>query len=345
MIRPSYSLALEHLAHTPNVSDPALHNNISLLLEPQTPQETQALHQKACEVRNLTLGARLAVRALVEISSYCANDCFYCGLNKHNPHANRYQLSTEDIIESALQAHSQGVQTVVLQSGEDGRKTETITNIIRTIKQKTTMAITLSLGERSYSDFLAWRTAGADRYLLRVETTCPKLYASIHGTRTLASRLECLHNLQSLGYQTGSGIMIGFPGQTISHIASDIIFFAQQKFAMIGIGPFIPHPETPFKNAPSGSVSLCLHAIAITRLLLAQAWMPATTALGSLERDWRIDALNAGANVLMPNATPPKDRSKYSIYPGKCIRAESPNALLPHCAELAQKANLALDKV
>ena len=200
------------------------------------------------------------------------------------------------------------------------------------------------MGERSREDYALWKEAGADRFLLRVETTDPELYASIHENRTVETRLRCLSDLRSLGYQVGSGVMVGFPGQTLSHLARDIAFFGKKDFDMIGIGPFIPHPETPFRDASAGAVDLTLNAVAVTRLVVKNSWLPATTALGSMDRDYRIDALKAGANVVMPNYTPASEKKKYEIYPGKRCVTEGTGACAGCMEGLAAAAGLELDK-
>ncbi len=301
--------------------------DLEMLLTLQDPQEVAYLHSTARSIRNRYCGERLALRALIEISSICKNSCLYCGLNRYNKKASRYAMSEQEILQCVKLAVDQGFNTVVLQSGEDGRSTQSIAQIISTIKQNFPIAITLSLGERPYEDYRAWKLAGADRYLLRVESTDEKLYESMHRDRTLSSRLKCLENLRLLGYQVGSGIMIGFPGQTISTVAHDIKFFYEQQFDMIGIGPFIPHPQTPLATSATGDLRLTLNALAVIRITTKYPWLPATTALGSLNRDYRIDGLNAGANVIMPNFTPLQYKNQYAIYPHKRSKGESDESL------------------
>lgn len=313
--------------------------DLETLLSLSDPDETSYLHAKACAVRNTYCQERIAVRALIEISSVCKNSCNYCGLNRYNREASRYTMSDDEVLQSVELAASQGFMTVVLQSGENGRTTESIAQLIAQIKQEFLIAVSLSLGEHPYEDYLAWKRAGADRYLLRIESTDEDFYRSLHTDRSLSTRLECLAHLRRLGYQAGSGIMVGVPGQSISTIARDIQFFSENQFAMIGIGPFIPHPQTPLAKCPGGDPLLTLNTIAVTRIATKYPWMPATTALGSLNRDYRMEGLMAGANVIMPNFTPQRYKSQYAIYPNKQSRAETPESL----EHLGKSANLAID--
>jgi len=342
-MRAAFESKLDLLRSSPDAEDREVQNALPSLLESEDPEETALLYEAAGRVRNDALGSRMAVRALIETSSYCRNDCLYCGLNRHNAKAERYRLAPEETVACAKKAYAHGIRTAVLQSGEDGAPAEETAETIREIKKIGDIAVTLSLGERPRSDFELWREAGADRYLMRIETSDPDLYAAIHRTRKLQSRLDCLSALQELGYQTGSGIMIGFPGQTIDHIARDILFFARSNFEMIGIGPFIPHPDTPLAGTSRGKPALVLNAIALVRLLMPTVWMPATTALGSLERDWRPDAIRAGANVLMPNFSPRETRARYAIYPGKRCIGEQASLVRSECEEIARAGNLQVD--
>lgn len=199
------------------------------------------------------------------------------------------------------------------------------------------------MGERTDEDFALWKTAGADRYLMRVETSDPQLYKNLHVERSLETRIACLKTLRAQNWQVGSGIMIGPPGQTVQHIAEDILFFAQENFAMIGIGPFIPHPDTIFNSAKIGDIELSLNSVALTRIITRNTWLPATSAIASLEKDYRLEALNAGANVIMPNFTPKAIRKNYEIYPGKHCFKESTTQCLTDMHDLAAQAELTLD--
>ena len=317
--------------------------DLALLLDARDPEETAELYRVAAGIRDAECGRRMVLRGLVEFSSCCSNDCRYCGLNRNNPNAERYRLTKDEILECAALIYKAGIRTVVLQSGEDGTPAPFLADVIRAIKEKGDMAITVSAGERQREDFALWRDAGADRYLMRVESSDPALYAALHEGRSLETRLRCLDDLQSLGYQTGSGIMVGPPGQTSAHIARDILFFSRHDFDMIGIGPFIPHPDTPYRDEPAGGVALTLNTVALTRIVTRNSWLPATTALGSLDRDYRIDALRAGANVVMPNFSPVSVKKKYAIYPGKRCLSERTGACALCMDRLAKSAGLELD--
>ncbi len=317
--------------------------DLETLLVSEDAAEDELLFSEARRTRDEECGRRMVLRGLVEFSSYCGNSCRYCGLNRGNRKAARYRLSPEEILGCAARIAQAGIRTIVLQSGEDGMPAPELARIVGAIKSRHDMAVTLSVGERPRKDYALWRDAGADRYLLRVESVDPKLYASWHADRILSTRLRCLDELRDLGYQVGSGMMIGTPGQTAAHIARDIRFLAERDFDMIGIGAFIPHPDTPMGNAPRGDIGLTLRAVALTRLVNRNAWMPATTAVGSLDRDYRVDALNAGANVVMPNFSPEDAKGKYAIYPGKRCLSERSGDAARAMERMAEEAGLALD--
>jgi biotin synthase len=317
--------------------------DLELILNAADPDEEAALFAEAARIRDEECGHRMVLRGLIEFSSYCGNTCLYCGLNRTNGKLERYRLSADEILESASLVAKAGIRTIVLQSGEDGTDALWLADIVREIKTRYDMAITLSVGERTRADYATWKDAGADRYLLRIESSDAELYASLHRGRTLATRLRCVNDLMELDYQTGSGIMVGPPGQTTRHIARDILFFAERDFDMIGIGPFIPHPDTPFREAKAGDVLLTLKTVALTRLVNRNAWLPATTALGSMDRDYRIDALKAGANVVMPNFSPSPVKKKYEIYPGKRCVSENTGACAGCMSGLAMAAGLEID--
>ena len=318
--------------------------DLELILAATDPDETALLDRTAAAIRDAECGRRMVLRGLVEFSSACANDCRYCGLNRNNRNAERYRLTKEEILECADMIADSDIRTIVLQSGEDRAPAGFLAEVVREIKARHDMAITLSAGERPREDFALWKEAGADRYLMRVESSSPELYASLHEGRTLETRLRCLDDLQELGFQTGSGTMVGPPGQTLAHIARDIAFFSTRDFDMIGIGPFIPHPDTPFRAEPSGSVRLTLSVVALTRVVTRNSWLPATTALGSMDRDYRVDALRAGANVVMPNFSPVSVKKKYEIYPGKRCLTERTGACAGCMEGLARAAGLELDR-
>jgi biotin synthase len=303
-----------------SAAEPAL-NDIEALLAVEDPAQVQELFDAADETRRRFMGDGILLRGIVEFGSFCANTCFYCGLTAGNSRLQRYRMSGPEILESVEAIARQDIHTVVLQSGEDeGLDPSWLAGVVREITRRRDMAVTLSVGERPREDYALWREAGADRYLLKIESSNEELYRSLHLNRTLETRLRCVQDLEDLGYQVGSGIMVGVRGQTLRHIAGDILFFARHDFDMIGIGPFIPHHETRLRDEPRGSVGLTLKALALTRLVTKNSHLPATTALGSMDRDYRLDGLKAGANVLMPNFTPLAYKQMYEIYPGKrCV--------------------------
>lgn len=276
------------------------------------------LYQTANAVREAHVGSAIHLRGLIEFSNYCRRDCTYCGVRRSNQGIERYRLSPDEIVAIARDAAQLGYHSVVLQSGEDlWYNTERLVDIIQRIKATTDLAITLSAGERDTTTYAAWRKAGADRYLLRIETTDPELFSALHPDDNLEERKACLYALRDLGYQLGSGVMVGLPGQTPEILARDVIWLYQLGAEMIGVGPFIPHPNTPLKDAPGGTVEQTLRLVAVLRLVFPDAHLPATTAMGSLHPAGRERALEAGANVMMPNVTPTDVRPKYEIYPGK----------------------------
>ncbi len=299
-------------------------------------EERQALYRQAAAMRDSCCGRRLLVRGLVEFSNHCGNSCLYCGLNRDNTEIGRYGLDAEAVLECAGRIAAAGISTIVLQSGEDGSPAEWLASIVKEIKRRWNLAVTLSVGERPRADYALWRRAGADRYLLRIESSDAGLYRALHRGREIESRLRCLHDLKELDYQLGSGVMVGLPGQSPEILARDVEFFGRWNFDMIGIGPFIPHPDTVLGLAPAGGIELTLNTVALTRIVMRDSLMPATTALGSLDGDHRLEGLNAGANVIMPCFTPGEKRGLYAIYPGK-------NSCRRSAAELAEDAGLSLD--
>jgi biotin synthase len=284
-------------------------------------QKIAELFALADQTRKQYCGEGVFLRGIVEFSSHCRGSCAYCGLNRQNKTLPRYRMSAAEIHKAAELVCSSGIKTLVLQSGEDTElDPEWLADIVRDIKKNLGLSITLSVGEKDYADYKLWREAGADRYLLKIETTDPELYARLHPAMSFEQRLRCLRELQELGYQTGSGIIVGLPGQTAEILARDILFFRDRNFDMLGIGPLIPHQATELKDLPRGSVELTLRCVALARILTKNTHLPATTALGSLDRDYRLDGLKAGANVLMPNFTPQPYKKSYEIYPGKrCV--------------------------
>lgn len=284
------------------------------------------LYSTADRLRKQYKGDTVHLRGLLEFSNICKCSCQYCGLRAQNSSIDRYRLTKEEILNYvSFAVEKLGYKTIVLQSGEDSYfDSDRMCEIIREIK-KLKVALTLSIGEKTYEEYRAYKTAGADRYLLRIETTDENLYSRMHPGASFTNRLSCLEHLKQLGYETGSGILVGLPGQSLESIAADILYFKKMDFDMIGIGPFIPHPETPLKDSEPGSFELSLKVMALTRIMLPDINIPATTAMETLHPDGRMQALKSGANVVMPNITGVEFRKKYEIYPGKICTAEDPS--------------------
>ena len=251
--------------------------------------------------------------------------CKYCGLRCENKNIERYTIQPEDIIFYAQKAVDMGYKTIVLQSGEDKFfSKDVMCEIIKEIK-KLDVALTLSIGERSFEEYKAFRDSGADRYLIRIETTDRNLYSQMHPNMDFDNRVRCLKDLKSLGFETGTGCLVGLPGQTVESLADDILFFKEIGADMVGIGPFIAHPDTPLKDCSNGDFMIALKVMALTRILLPDINIPATTAMETLNPNGRIIALQSGANVVMPNVTTKEFRKKYEIYPGKICVNENPD--------------------
>jgi len=312
-------------------------NDLEQILALENKVELDELFNFADRVRKEFCGEGIFLRGIIEFSSFCDKECFYCGLNKNNHKLERYRMDKSELLNAVEYLHSCNIKTVVLQSGEDqGLDVFWLAGIIEEIKSRFDLAITISAGERTIDDYKFWRQAGADRYLLKMETSDKLLYESMHPQMSFAQRLNCLDNLRKLGYQVGSGNIVGLPGQSLKIIAQDIIFFKQSNFDMIGIGPFIPHPHTQFATSAAGGALLTLKTIALTRIVTKNAHIPATTALGSLDSDYRWEGLKCGANVLMPNFTPQPYRKLYEIYPGKkCV--DEPVGACNFCMDTAAK--------
>ena len=283
------------------------------------------LRSIASSIRDSIYGRKVFIRGLVEFTSFCRNDCYYCGLRRSNSHAERYRLSAEEILSACINGYSIGLRTFVLQGGEDmywddGR----LTALVREIREACPdAAITLSVGERSEDSYRKLRQSGADRYLLRHETADAVHYSKLHPlSMSFQNRLECLRTLKRLGFQTGAGMMVGSPFSSEDTLASDMAFLQDLRPEMVGIGPFIPHRDTPFRDEMMGSVSLTLRMLSIVRIALPSALIPSTTALATASSDGQIDGLDAGANVIMPNITPSTERRKYLLYDNKKISEE-----------------------
>ncbi|AEE95649.1 [FeFe] hydrogenase H-cluster radical SAM maturase HydE [Mahella australiensis] len=287
--------------------------------------QQEVLFKAADETRQQYLGTDVHLRGLIEFSNYCMNDCMYCGIRRGNRTLERYRIQPDEVIKVAAQAYRLGYRTIVLQSGEDGYYTgDVMCYIIRGIKEAADVAITLSIGERSYDDYKRMKEAGADRYLMRFETSNRELYKKLHPRMDFDNRIQCLKDIKSLGYELGSGFLVGLPGQTVEDIADDILLLKELGADMVGIGPFIPHPDTPLRSCNSGSLDMVLKAVAVLRLIMPDINIPATTAVGTSDPFGRQKALKAGANVIMPNVTPLEYRQLYQLYPGKICIGENP---------------------
>ena len=282
------------------------------------------LFKEADKVRRENVGDEVHLRGLIEFSNICKRQCKYCGLQSGNKQIERYRILKDEILVYVQNAVNMGYKTIVLQSGEDEfYDTDKMVEIIREIK-KYDVALTLSIGEKSYDEYKAFKDAGADRYLLRIETTDQNLYKEMHPNASYENRVRCLQDLKSLGFETGTGCLVGLPNQTIESLADDILFFKELDADMVGIGPFIPHEQTPLADAKTGDFWLALKVMALTRINLPNINIPATTAMETLNPNGRIIALNSGANVVMPNVTSKEYRAKYEIYPGKICINENP---------------------
>ena len=272
-------------------------------------------------------GKNVFIRGIVEFSNVCKNDCLYCGIRRSNANCERYRLTKEQILDCCDAGYEYGFRTFVLQSGEDkSYTTDVLCSIVSDIKKAhPDCAVTLSVGELEYDDYKRLFDAGADRYLLRHETTNEEHYGKLHPSEmSWAHRMKCLEQLKEIGYQTGCGMMVGSPFQTSAHLAEDMLFLERFKPEMIGMGPFLPHKDTPFRDEPAGSFELTLLLISLCRLMLPDCLIPATTALGTIRPDGREKGVLAGANVIMPNLSPTDVRKKYLLYDGKiCTGDES----------------------
>ncbi len=298
---------------------------LTLLLQADQDEERELLAQ-ADRIRARYHGEQVHLRGIIEFSNYCRQNCYYCGLRRDNTLLPRYRLRPTEIFKIARRAAGLGYGTLVLQSGEDNWFTaEILAELVYRIKSELEVAITLSVGERDREEYQLWREAGADRYLLKHETADPALFARLRPGNTLEDRRQCLKWLRELGYQVGSGNMVGLPWQNLENLADDLLLLQGLDVEMAGIGPFIPHQQTPLAKTLGGTATLTLRVLAVARLLLPWVHLPATTALGSIDPLGRQKALQCGANVVMPNVTPGRYREQYQIYPGKICLQEEPD--------------------
>lgn len=295
------------------------------LVEAQSPETAAVLAEQAVAVRREIYGNAVYVRGLIEVSNICKNDCLYCGIRRSNSHCDRYRLSLEDILSCAAEGYRLGFRTFVLQGGEDPFFTDQVlSGIVTALKSAyPDCAVTLSMGERSRESYQLLRQAGADRYLLRHETADRAHYETLHPAgMSFDNRMRCLGDLRDLGYQVGCGFMVGSPGQTSRTLAEDLKFIAEFKPDMCGIGPFVPHKDTAFRDQPAGTVEQTCYLLSIIRLIHPPVLLPATTALGTIHPEGRELGILAGANVVMPNLSPVSVRKKYELYDNKICTGE-----------------------
>lgn len=308
--------------------------------------EREALYDAAMKQRRTYYGDKVFFRGLIEFSSYCKNDCFYCGIRRSNSNAKRYRLSREEILKCCAEGYHLGFRTFVLQSGEDPCYTDDrICDIITSIKQRyPECAVTLSLGEKTEESYRRYYNAGADRYLLRHESASEPHYMLMHPSdMSLAYRKKCLYALKEIGYQVGAGFMVESPYQTFENLASDLIFLRELQPHMIGIGPFIPHKDTIFAGEKTPTADLTLIMLALVRLMLPKVLLPSTTALGTIDSRGRENGLKAGANVVMPNLSPVNHRKDYSLYDNKICTGEETAECLGCLSELIRLAGFEPD--
>ena len=290
------------------------------LITMNDPEAEQYLARRAEAVRRRHYGDRVFIRGLIEFTNYCKNDCHYCGIRRSNRNCRRYRLTREEILSCCETGYALGFRTFVLQGGEDPWFTrQRMTDLIKAIKTAhPDCALTLSVGEKDRDTYQEWFDAGADRYLLRHETANPELYASLHPSElSLSNRMRCLQDLKDIGYQVGCGFMVGSPGQTNAELAKDLKFIEQFKPEMCGIGPFIPHQDTPFAHHSAGTLEMTCCLLSIIRLIHPTVLLPATTALGTIHPEGRELGIRSGANVVMPNLSPAAVRKKYMLYDNK----------------------------
>lgn len=316
-----FQFITDEVKHTESIT----RDQLRFILECEGDDNTEYLFEAARNVSERFYRKEVYLRGLVEFTNYCKNDCCYCGIRRSNANAERYRLTEEEILACCDIGESIGFKTFVLQGGEDPYFTDDrICRIVSRIKHKhPTCAVTLSIGEKSFESYQKYFDAGADRYLLRHETADEDHYGRLHpASMSGKNRKKCLYDLKKIGFQVGCGIMVGSPFQTIDHIYKDIVFMKELQPHMIGIGPFISHKDTPFRDEPDGSVSLTLKLLALLRLLFPRVLLPATTALGTADALGREKGILAGANVVMPNLSPAKVRGKYLLYDGKICTGE-----------------------
>ncbi|MBQ5590634.1 MAG: [Clostridia bacterium] len=327
---------IDKLYKTANLKD----EELAFLIDNIDDETLVYLHKKARQKADEIYGKTVYIRGLIEFTNYCKNNCYYCGIRAANKCANRYRLSKEEILECCENGYNLGFHTFVLQGGEDAYfSDDKLCDIVSSIKQKyPDCAITLSVGEREKSSYKRLFDCGADRYLLRHETATKEHYQKLHPENIqFENRFECLNNLKEIGYQTGCGFMVGSPCQTTDNLVNDLRFIKNFQPEMVGIGPFIPHKDTPFSNEKSGSVRLTLILLSIIRLLVPTVLLPSTTALSTADENGYQKGILAGANVIMPNLSPESAREKYTLYNGKKTSGSQDAGELEHLKHITEE--------
>jgi biotin synthase len=334
MIKQKLKYVLENTYH----SQSPMKADLEYLLAQKSRGSTEQIMHFADEIRSCHVADGIVLRAIIEFSSFCNNTCTYCGLNKSNTALPRYQMTREQILQLVSNIAEVGIKTVVLQSGESiCMDPFWLARIIEDIKTEFDMAVTLSVGERDTEEYRLWRQTGADRYLLKIETTNPTNYGLLHPGMNFENRLRCLSDLKKLGYQTGSGNIVGLKNQTYTDLTQDILFFRKENFDMLGIGPFIPHPHTQLATEPQGNLELTLRTLSLTRIVTKDTYLPATTAIGVAGSSNALRlALTAGANVVMINFTPATYNKLYEIYPGRVTSNSSPKCIIKELEDIAE---------
>ena len=328
---------VEHIHSTRNLSL----EELATLMTSDDAEGVKYLFQKAHETAQRVYGNKIFMRGLIEISNHCKNDCLYCGIRRSQQGVKRYRLTKEEILECCEQGYALGFRTFVMQGGEDGWfDDERMCDIVSTIHERyPDCAITLSLGERSRESYQRLYDAGASRYLLRHETADAKHYAKLHPTEmSYSNRQRCLHDLKEIGYQVGCGFMVSSPYQTSKELSKELKFIEEFKPDMCGIGPFVAHKDTPFKDEPSGGCDLTCYLLSIIRLIPPKVLLPATTALGTIDPLGREKGLKAGANVVMPNLSPVSVRKKYELYDNKICTGEEASECIECLRKRVEKA-------
>ncbi len=292
---------------------------LSSLISEQDPSFSAQLTASADQICRHHYGDQVFLRGLIEITNYCYKNCNYCGLRRDNQQIHRYRIDGDELFQTMKSAYDYGFRTLVMQGGEDLGYDSVIMEALSRSRDELgeDFAITLSIGERKFSRYDEFLKAGANRFLMRIETTDPELFRWLHPDDILEQRMDCLNYLKQIGFEVGSGILFGLPNQSSDSIARDLMFLKKMNFHMVGIGPFCPHKDTPMRDIPAGSIALSTRLVSLIRHLLPRANIPATTAMGTVHHDGRTLALLAGANVLMPNCTPFKFRQDYQLYNGK----------------------------